>query len=237
MSIVDTARQTKGDRTRALILETALELFRERGYDDTTMRAIADRAGVAVGNAYYYFRSKEHLIQAYYERSLADHLTAVEGALQRERTLAGRLRALILTRLDTAEPYHRFAAQLFRTAADPESPLNPFSEASRETRERAIALTARVIDGANVKVPADLRAELPRLVWMWEMGIVLHWIHDRSPGRRRTRRLARRSADLIARVISLASNPLLLPVRKAVLALLVDLDKDSEDDNEDEAGG
>jgi len=34
----------KGGQTRALILETALALFRERGYDETTMRLIAERA-------------------------------------------------------------------------------------------------------------------------------------------------------------------------------------------------
>src|SRR5438093_12676940 len=57
-------RTPKGEQTRAIILETALDLFRERGYEETTMRVIAERAGVALGNAYYYFRSKEHLIQA-----------------------------------------------------------------------------------------------------------------------------------------------------------------------------
>ena len=56
------ARRARGEQTRQLILETALRLFRERGYAETTMRAIAKEAGVAVGNAYYYFDSKEHLI-------------------------------------------------------------------------------------------------------------------------------------------------------------------------------
>ncbi|OKI24386.1 hypothetical protein A6A07_05860 [Streptomyces sp. CB03911] len=49
----------KSEQTRALILETAMRLFKERGYDKTTMRAIAAEAGVSVGNAYYYFASKE----------------------------------------------------------------------------------------------------------------------------------------------------------------------------------
>ena len=51
-------KTVKGDQTKALILETALEMFRERGYDNTTMRAVAQKAGVSLGNAYYYFRSK-----------------------------------------------------------------------------------------------------------------------------------------------------------------------------------
>jgi hypothetical protein len=50
---------SKGEQTRALILETAMRLFQERGYDKTTMRAIAAEAGVSVGNAYYYYEGKD----------------------------------------------------------------------------------------------------------------------------------------------------------------------------------
>ena len=53
------APSSKSEQTRALILETAMRLFQERGYDKTTMRAIAKEAGVSVGNAYYYFEGKE----------------------------------------------------------------------------------------------------------------------------------------------------------------------------------
>ena len=66
-------KAVKSEQTRRLIVETALRLFRERGYEATTMRAIATEAGVSVGNAYYYFASKEALIQAYYDRAQAEH--------------------------------------------------------------------------------------------------------------------------------------------------------------------
>ena len=147
----------------------------------------------------------------------------MQGALERERSLTARLHAIITARLDTSEPYHRFSGQLFRSVADPESPLNPFGADAEPVRRGAIALLARVVEGSDVKVPADLRAELPYLLWLWEMGIVLFWIHDRSEGRRRTRALAQRTAALIGRLVSLGSNPLLRPLRKSALALLVEL--------------
>ncbi len=68
------AKTQKGDQTKALILETALEIFQERGYEQTTMRAIAEKAKLSLGNAYYYFRSKEYLIQAFYHRTHEAHL-------------------------------------------------------------------------------------------------------------------------------------------------------------------
>ena len=64
--------------TRDAIVSAALALFRERGFEGTTMRAVAERAGVSVGNAYYYFSSKDELVQGFYDqlvwsaRNLAD---------------------------------------------------------------------------------------------------------------------------------------------------------------------
>jgi AcrR family transcriptional regulator len=78
-------KTVKGDQTKALILETALDMFRERGYDETTMRAVAQKAGVSLGNAYYYFRSKEYLIQAFYQRVHDSHMEVVLPALEHEK--------------------------------------------------------------------------------------------------------------------------------------------------------
>lgn len=214
---------TKGEQTRALILETALALFQEQGYEATTMRAIAAQAGVAVGSAYYYFRSKEHLIQAFYHRMHQAHLDAAAPVLAAETTVEGRLRGVILARLETMEPYHRFSGVLFKSAADPKSPLNPFSPASGPVRDESIALFARVIEGAEARVPEDLAAELPALLWTYHMGLVLFWIHDESPGRARTWRLAEHTVDLVSRLIGLGGHPLMRPLRRRVLALLADL--------------
>ena len=217
------ARTPKGEQTRALILETALALFREQGYERTTMRAIAERGGLALGNAYYYFRSKEHLIQAFYARSHEEHLAAARPILARERTLAARLRGVVLAKIETSEPYHRFSGILFKTAADPRSPLSPFSAESNPVRQQSTALFTDVLAGSDVRVPEDLAAELPNLLWLYQMGLILFWIHDFSPGRVRTRRLVEHSVDLVARAIGLAANPLLRPLRQRTLRLLADL--------------
>lgn len=216
----------KAERTRAAILESALSLFRERGFDATTMREVARRAGVSSGNAYYYFASKDHLVQGFYAESHLDHLSVCDERLDATKDFKQRLLAVLTTKLDTSEPYHRFAGQLFKTAGDPKSPLHPFSPESAPVRDDCIALMARVVDGSSLKVPADLRAELPYLLWLHLMGIVLFWIHDDSPGRRRSYRLVERTTEIVARLVSLASNPLLLPLRKAALKLMAELRDD-----------
>jgi AcrR family transcriptional regulator len=214
---------SKGEQTKSLILETALEMFGERGYEESTMRAIAEKAGVALGNTYYHFRSKEHLIQAYYERMHEIHLDSCAELLEKERTLKGRLLGVMGQILENMTPYHQFAGILFKTAADPQSPLNPFSAESEPTRQANIELFAEVVRGAKAKIPPDLAAELPTLLWLYHMGVVLFWIHDDSSGQSRTRKLMEHTVEIVVRLIQLASLPPMSPLRKSVLKMLADL--------------
>ncbi|MCB9878012.1 MAG: TetR family transcriptional regulator [Planctomycetes bacterium] len=214
---------SKGERTKERIVEVALELFREHGYDATTMRMVAEAAGVSLGNAYYYFASKDLLLQAFYREVHEAHVAAARPLLAAERTLVGRLRAVMLAKLEVIEPYHRFSALMFRSAADPESPLNPFHPAGDDIRREGEQLFAEALAGSSTKVPKALAAELPNLLWTYSMGIVLYWIHDRTEGRERTRKVIERTVELIASAIKLSSNPLLRPFQSKVLALVRDL--------------
>ena len=230
-----TDKVSKGDQTKALILDTALEMFRERGYDETTMRAIAQKAGVSLGNAYYYFSSKEFLIQAFYQRLHEDHIAVAVPALENEETLKARLLTVVRLKIDTMRPYHQFAGVLFKTAAHPRSPLNPFSDESDPVRQASIDLFARVVEGTKARIPKDLRAELPYLLWVYHMGIVLFWIHDQSPKHRRTYRLINNTVELVDRLTHLASNPFMRPLRKQALRLLDEL-RDAAESLDDDPG-
>jgi AcrR family transcriptional regulator len=222
MTAVET-KTRKGEQTRAQILETALDLFRERGYEETTMRAIAEKAGVAVGNAYYYFKSKEHLIQAFYARTHEEHLAASRQVLAKEKGLRERLLGVMRAKLDTIAPYHRFSGILFKTAADPMSPLNPFSDESQPVRQQSTELFAEVIAGSGTRLSPDLVAALPNLLWVYHMGIILFWIHDTSPGCRRSYFLMEHSVKLILRLVSLFQFPLLRPFLKELLGMVAEL--------------
>src|SRR4030095_3482745 len=199
----------KGDQTRAAILETALEIFRQKGYEQTTMRSIAQKAGVSLGNAYYYFHSKEHLVQAFYQRLHDAHLAQSQPVLEKERTLKARLLRVMRLKIETLSPYHEFAGVLFKTAAQPDSPLNPFAEESDPVRDASISLFEQVIEGSKARIPSDLRAQLPYLLWVYHVGVILFWIHDPSPKQRRTYKLIDHTVELLDQMISLAINPLM----------------------------
>jgi AcrR family transcriptional regulator len=200
-------RSAKAEQTRQTIIDAAMRLFRTHGYDKATMRAIADEAGVSIGNAYYYFSSKEHLIQAYYDGINAEHAQRAAETLTSATSFADRLTGVLLAWVDVAEPYHEFAGKFFKNAAEPSSPLSPFSDDSEATRVAAIDLHRQVIDGSDIKLAKALRAELPELLWLLQMGVVLFWVHDTSEGQRRTRQLVEQAVPVVDRALRLTRIP------------------------------
>jgi AcrR family transcriptional regulator len=56
-------KTTKGEATRSAIEDAAMELFLEQGYAATSMRQIADKAGLALGGIYNHFASKDEIFE------------------------------------------------------------------------------------------------------------------------------------------------------------------------------
>lgn len=214
-----TPRSVRGEQTRTAILNSALGLFREVGYDKTTMRAVAENASVSLGNAYYYFGSKEHLIQGFYDQVQVEHAAAAEPLLATQSTFAARLGGLFHAWIEIAEPYQEFAGKFFKNAAEPDSPLSPFSDQSKPAREASTSLFRSAVDGSDLKLAAGLRKELPELLWLLHMGVVLFWVHDRSPHQWRTRALVDRVVPLVDKLARLTR----LPVVRGVVADLIEL--------------
>jgi AcrR family transcriptional regulator len=213
-------RTPKSERTRQQIVAAALKLFREQGYQGTTMRAVAASAGVSVGNAYYYFSSKEELIQGFYDQMVTDQAAACVEVFAASTDLADRLRGALLAWLDAAEPYHEFAGRFFATAAQPDNPLSPFSRASSPARDASIALFRELIEGSKVTVGAELAATLPELLWLYQLGVVLYWVHDSSAGTARTRLLIGHTVPMVARLVRLSRLPVIRPLSRQTAELV-----------------
>ena len=149
---------SRAEDTRRKIYEAAMELFREKGFEETTMRDIAGKAGVALGGAYYYYSSKDAIVLAFYREMQETSTPLVGGALTDKKKLKERIRAVLDQRLKLLAPNRKFCAALFRHAPDGADPLSPFSEESRLIRDAAIEQMRVAIEGGDVKIPADLKA-------------------------------------------------------------------------------
>ena len=99
------ARTTpKADATRRRIFEAALEMFREKGFEQTTMRDIAKEAGVALGAAYYYFASKDAIVLAFYHDMQESGHQPTLDAIGQQRKLRDRIRVVLEKRFELLAP-------------------------------------------------------------------------------------------------------------------------------------
>jgi AcrR family transcriptional regulator len=212
----------KSEVTRARILDAALDLFRRHGFEETTMRGIAAAAGLSLGSAYYYFQSKEDLVMAFYERAMDAMTPRMEAALSGASHFEGKVEALMAVKFEYFQPNRTFLGALLRHSADPQNRLSPFSEATRHIRERDQAFFARIIDESrDVRVPTELAPHLPKLLWLYQMGLILYWIYDRSPGQRQTRMLRKKSLALLVSGLKVVGFALLKPLRSKIVDLIV----------------
>jgi AcrR family transcriptional regulator len=211
--------KTKSDETRARILAAAIDLFRRQGFDSTTMREIAAGAGMATGAAYYYFDSKDAIVLAFYDQAMRDMEPLLEQAAGAAKDLKPRIAALLDVKLRYFEPNRSLLGTL-AAHADPAHPLSPFSEQTRDIRERDMRYFESALAETRVHITDDLKPHLPRVLWMYQMGIILFWIYDRSPAQERTRVLIDKSLAIVVRLINLSGFPLLRPIRRMVVDLV-----------------
>jgi AcrR family transcriptional regulator len=210
----------KEEETGRKILEAALALFRQQGFDATTMREIALQAGVATGAAYYYYPSKDAIVTDFYQRSCAAMQPQIEAALESTRGLENRLRELISVKLGHFAPNRSILRSLLRNGADPRHPLSPFSPETAEIREIDIAWFERILVDCGIRIPRDLEPHLPGVLWFFQMGVIFFWVIDDSPNQTRTARLLDLSAKGVAFLVRVSGLPLMRPLRKTALQLI-----------------
>jgi AcrR family transcriptional regulator len=214
-----TEKGKKAEETRGRILEAALSIFRERGFEKATMREIATEAGVAVGAAYYYFDSKDALVMAFYEQAQRAMHEEIESALDQSRTLEARLRAIITTKFEYFAPNRRLLSAL-TAHTDPEHPLSPFSDETATIRNEDVTSFERAVNESGVRLPPTVAPYLGRLLWMYQMGLILFWVYDRSPKQERTMLLYDKTMKMLIVTLKIAGIPLLRPLHRLAGELL-----------------
>jgi len=210
----------KGEETRRRVHEAAMALFREKGFDATTMRDVAAAAGMSLGAAYHYFPSKEAIVMAYYAGLQDEHARLVEEAVEAHPGTRERLSAALHAKLHIVRDDRKVLGALLRFTGDPHHPLSFLGPATRPIQLRSIATFAAPLRGAGL--PADFIPVAALLLWAMHMGLLLYLLYDESPEQARTHRLADGGIALFLSAMKLVRLPLLKPLRTRMTAVLRD---------------
>ena len=155
------------------ILQGALSLFSEKGYDATSVREICEASGITKPTLYHFFGSKEGVYRALVDGTLERLGAALTRAVDEDGSLPGRLRRLTLTYFDAARAEPDLARFILALTHDPPSsaPRTDFLT----FYDDILAHLARAIEGAEARGevapgPVDIRL----LVLMGALGEAVH---------------------------------------------------------------
>lgn len=195
----------KAQATGGKILDVALGLFRTEGFDNTTMRDIAAKAGVATGAAYYYYPSKDAIVMALYQRTFDEMQEQIATVLSAPGTLETRMRELIRVKLEHFGPNRGVLRGILRNGADPKHPVSPFSAETKAFRQMELAWFRKLLADERVHLPRELAERIPEVLWVLHIGMMFFWIADDSPRQLHTRRLIDQGMSTVTALLRLSS--------------------------------
>jgi len=99
---------------RSRVLEAAVDLFADQGYDGTSVAQVIAKAGVAKGGFYHHFASKEELLYEVYGDLIGEQLRRMDAILARGEAPPATLRALIVDLVETTAASARPALVFWR---------------------------------------------------------------------------------------------------------------------------
>ncbi|MEM7184485.1 MAG: TetR/AcrR family transcriptional regulator [Spirochaetota bacterium] len=214
------AKETKkSQQTKQLIYNTAIALFTEKGFDQTTMREIAKQANISLGLAYYHFRTKDDLVMKFYEATQKESLQACKEFFQQESKLQSKIQFILKQKVKQFYPYRNFLHVLANHASNPSHPLSPFSQETQQIRDDAIHIFSLALQHSKDTLPKDLRTILPELLWLYQLGIIYFWLVDGSEEKRKTDALIDESLKLLFSLLKLANLPLMGKARKLIVSI------------------
>jgi AcrR family transcriptional regulator len=195
-------REKNKEKTKQRILRAALELFKAKGFEGTTTKEISKKSGIAEGTLFNYFKTKEDLALYFFQKETDDLIKWFRGEARLQKApLPEKLFAIIHRQLEYIEPYEDFIGAVFYRSLQPSSSLSPLSFDSQELRLKYLRFIREVL------AEAEERGEIPHLgdlgayaVGLFYIGIVTHWLHDRSRGKQRTLALLDRALTLGTRM-------------------------------------
>jgi AcrR family transcriptional regulator len=220
MNMFKEKRITKGDLTCERIFHVALNLFREKGFEGTTMREVAAAANMSLGAAYYYFASKEAIVLGYYEKVQEEHELRLARELPAAKDFRRRIGAVMHSKLEILKDDRALMSALFRFFGNPKHPLSIFAPETRIFRTSAIAVMEQAI--GDEKMPPDLREIAPQLLWVLHLGFLFYFIYDESPGQQRSHQLIDGALDVVVNLLSVARLAVMKPFRGKLIKLMRD---------------
>ncbi|HIP41567.1 MAG TPA: TetR/AcrR family transcriptional regulator [Campylobacterales bacterium] len=173
--------QSAKEKTKAKILESAVDLIIEKGFKSASMREMAKNAGVSNPTIYNYFPTKEKILYAYVEQKHKETAQILQGIEDfNTYTLREQLQTLIETELELYLEDREFILQIsdmvFHSSGLKLESLYSNNKIFTDIIQDMLEIA---IEAKEIPKP-PLEEHLPRLFWDYYIMVVAYWVKDDS---------------------------------------------------------
>ncbi|MBC9731783.1 TetR/AcrR family transcriptional regulator [Nocardioides marmotae] len=152
--------RTEGTDRRRELLSIAAELFADKGFKNTTVRDIADAAGILSGSLYHHFDSKESMVDEILSSFQAELFAAYDEVLRSDDDARTKIERAVRLSFEAIDR-HRHEVAIFQNEADFLGQQERFAYlAERNAESRAVWITLLDDGVRSGALRADLDIEL-----------------------------------------------------------------------------
>jgi len=190
------------EQTRIRLLEAAVDVISEKGFEKATMRGIAKQADVADATIYNYFATKDKLLYGYCEYVQQQVMAELKGIDDfHEYSLQEQLHELVETELRLWLPAREFLQVVFaQTYAAPNVGHELLADSKTLLKTIVIELIDASIEAGEMP-EQPYQDLLPTLFWDYQTAILAYWLKDTSDGFANTTKLVDQSTEIIAQLL------------------------------------
>lgn len=209
----------KSEQTKKHLLETAIGLFKQKGFEQTTMRQIAQSAQMALGSAYYYFPSKEAFVLEHYQVTQGEFFIRAQPIISSKKKLEQKLKDIFHLQLTHLQDQRSFLHTLALQAIDSRQSLSPFGRESRALRQQHMAIFASLLAEQKNKITRKEEQRLAFSLWLLQMALIWLWLQDKSHGQVRSKNIASEAAQLFAGFINMRKYKIFSSLAKSAVRM------------------
>jgi len=190
------------EQTRLRLLEAAVDVVTEKGFEKASMREIAKRADVADATIYNYFSTKEKLLYGYCEyvqQQVIRELKDIEDF--HEYSLRDQLHQLVEMELRMWLPAREFLQIVFaQTYAAPTVGHELLADTKALLKLMVVDLIDAAIEAGEMP-EQPYQDLLPVLFWDYQTAILAYWLKDTSDEFANTTQLVDQSTEIVAQLL------------------------------------
>ena len=165
----------KGEAKRQQILDTAKQMLLEGGPEAFVLRDVAERLGITHGNLQYYFRTKQDLLVAIFDRELAKYTSSLQDAVAATSTRRGRLGAIIDAGLKELRSPDTALWRMVMSMAD-HSP--DMAELLKKENDLYQAVVVKELKQAAPNLTPQRRRHVARIIQAILDGVGIQFVHE-----------------------------------------------------------